>query len=195
VTISARTSSGSGISVAWSSVLARRDVVGASSAIVSLSCILTPLRRRRARGLGQWARVLLQNAPNFGSVLALPLGVEAGGLEHRAEWRRIRTIEHDTRLGQLRLGILVEARDVFTLLERGRIEILGERILHFLWQRLELLRVTEDEMPVPRMRGQRAILLHFIQLGALDQCQRVLLSVDDLGLKRRVQFAERYGGR
>src|SRR5436309_10077745 len=74
-----------------------------------------PLRRRRARGLGQWARVLLQNAPNFGSVLALPLGVEAGGLEHRAEWRRIRTIEHDTRLGQLRLGILVEARDVFTL--------------------------------------------------------------------------------
>src|SRR5439155_14648681 len=161
MTISARTRSAAGISVAWASVLAHRDVVGASSAIVSLSCILIPFVEG-ARGLGKRARVLLQNAPNFGSVLALPLGVEAGGLEHRPEGSGIRPIERDTRLGQLRLGILVEARDVFTFLERCRIEVLADRILHFLGQRLELLRVTEDEMPVPRMRGQRAILLHFI---------------------------------
>src|SRR5947207_14313331 len=74
-------------------------------------------------------------------------------------------------------------------------EGLVQRVLTFLGQRLDLLRVTEDEMTVPRMPGQRAILLHFIQLGALDQCQRILLSVDDLGLERRVQLAERYRGR
>src|SRR5436853_7919812 len=99
MTISARTRSAAGNSVAWASVLAHRDVVGASSAIVSLSCILT-LFVERAGGLRQWARVLLQNAPNFGSVLAVPLSVEAGGLEHRAERSGIRTTQRDTDHGE-----------------------------------------------------------------------------------------------
>ena len=89
----------------------------------------------------------------------------------------------------MRFGVLVQTRDVLALLERCRIEILVERILDFLGQRLELLRVTEDEVPVPRMRSQGTILLDLVELGALDQRKRVLLSVDDLGLERRVELA------
>src|SRR4249920_1036052 len=115
--ISASTRSAAGISVAWASALAQRDVVGASSATASLSCIVPPsVIRRRQRGSGQRARVLLEYAPDLGAIFALPFGVETRRLEHHPEGSGIRTIEHDTRLSQLRFRVLVEARDIVAFL-------------------------------------------------------------------------------
>lgn len=41
----------------------------------------------------------------------------------------------------------------------------------------------------------RAVLLHFVQLGDLDDGQRVFLGVDHLGLQRGIDFAELQAGR
>ena len=45
------------------------------------------------------------------------------------------------------------------------------------------------------MVGQRAVLLHFIQLGRFDDHQRVFLSVHHLGLQGGIDFAELQAGR
>ncbi len=50
--------------------------------------------------------------------------------------------------------------------------------------------VAHPPMAVPDMGCQRAILLHLVQLGRLDQRQGVFLRVGDMGLQRGVKFRE-----
>ena len=54
--------------------------------------------------------------------------------------------------------------------------------------------VAQDPVAAPAMVGQRAVLLHLVQLGGLDQGKRVLLPVDDVGLQGGVEFVEAQAG-
>ena len=55
--------------------------------------------------------------------------------------------------------------------------------------------VGDEPEAVPDVVGERAVLLHLVELGHLDDRQRVLLRVDDLGLQRRIDLAELQAGR
>ena len=50
--------------------------------------------------------------------------------------------------------------------------------------------VGDEPEAVPDVVGERAVLLHLVELGDLDDRQRILLRVDDLGLQRGVDLAE-----
>ena len=54
--------------------------------------------------------------------------------------------------------------------------------------------IGDEPEAVPDVVGERAVLLHLVELRDLDDGQRVLLRVDDLGLQRRVDFAELQAG-
>ena len=50
--------------------------------------------------------------------------------------------------------------------------------------------VHQEPEAVPHVVGHRAVFLHLVQLCRRDQRQRIFLALDDLGLQRRIDFAE-----
>jgi hypothetical protein len=88
------------------------------------------------------------------------------------------------------LQIDIGADDVVALLACGRIDVFPHDLLH-LWRHVLPHASARDEPEtVPRVIGKRAVLLHLIKLGVVDERQRILLTVGHLCLQRLVGLAE-----
>lgn len=78
----------------------------------------------------------------------------------------------------------VEATVLLPLLLGGLIEVARRNVAQVARQPIPGLAVGDEPISVPDMVGQRAVFLHFIELGGLDRHQRGFLAIYDLGLER-----------
>src|SRR5471030_180843 len=165
------------------------NAVGTSTALrrpVSMREIMGPITGR----LGKVADGLLEHAPRFGAELALPLFVEAGALQLGTERRRVGLDElHALALQRLGDGV-VHLGEVLALGDGRGVELRLDDLAQVGGQRLPRLLVGQEPEAVPHVVGDGAILLHLVELGRVDQRQRILLAVDHVGLQRGVDLAE-----
>ncbi len=162
---------------AWRTSRAARPVAGRASP--SSPATLTPAIPPR-----------LQGGPGLVAELALPLRVEPGLAQRVAEQRRIDGVELQAPPGEASLQAGVELRDVHARLGGGAGELAGGDRLHVGGHGAEGARVGQQPEPVPHVVGERAVLLHLVELGRVYDGERVLLAVGDPGLQGRVHLAE-----
>jgi len=83
------------------------------------------LKRSRAELSG----ILFELGPGLRSELLLPVGVEAGLFQGLPELGFLRVIEHEPFLRKRRFEFLVQPLHILSLLDRGRVEMLGDELL------------------------------------------------------------------
>src|ERR1700688_3799691 len=126
---------------------------------------------------GERAHRLFQEAPGLVAELSLPLSIEARLAQGGTEGLGVGLIEdHALRL-QIALQALVEMTDVVAVLQGGRIEVALDDPLQLLRQLPPGRAVGEEPEAVPHMVGDRAVLLHLVELGDRDDRERVLLAL------------------
>src|ERR1700687_2920376 len=74
----------------------------------------------------QRADVALQQPPGLGAEFLLPLGIEAGLAQRRAEQLGIGGVEHHALLGELALQGVVELADVVAVFEPRGVGVFGD---------------------------------------------------------------------
>src|SRR3954454_13056347 len=175
---------------------ARRSVSAPSSAMAVVSLgMFTRLPPSCSGWFGgqpsaELAGDLLQQLPGGIAVLRAPRGVEVGLAEGGAEGLLIDVDEGQALRAEVGAQRLAEACDVGTLVERRAVDFGPDDLLEILRQHLEEPLVGEDPIAVPDMAGQRAVLLHLVEPPGLDDRERVLLALDDVGLQRGVKLVE-----
>src|ERR1041385_2012270 len=141
-------------------------------------------------GSGDRAGELLQYRPGLLAVLALPLLVEARGLELVTERLWIDLDELHALRGEIGLEGLILLEDVGALVDRGLVEVLRDHVAHVSRQGVPGLAVRQEPETVPHVVGFGEILLHLEQLRKEDDRERILLPLGHLGLQCRIDFRE-----
>src|SRR5437016_4959108 len=112
------------------------------------------------RRLSDRAGEFLQRGPRLVAVFALPLLVEAGGLQLFAERLRLDLDELHALAGQIGLERLVLLEDVGALIERGLVKVLRDHVAHIGRQCVPRLRIGKEPEAVPHVVGLGEIFLH-----------------------------------
>ena len=132
----------------------------------------------------------LQDPPRLVAEFSLPFGIKARLAELLAERRRVRLIENQTLRGQVLLKTGVQLGDVVALFPASVADVLRHHFSHVLGQPLPRAAVGEEPEPVPHVIGQRAVSLDFIEFRGGDDGDRILLTIDNLGLESRIDLIE-----
>ena len=73
--------------------------------------------------------------------------------------------------------------------------MLGDDRLNLLGQTVPAAAVGENPLAVPHVAGHRAIFLHFVEFGDVDDGERIFLAFDHLGLQCRIDLGKINAGR
>ena len=143
------------------------------------------------RCLRQFADGFFQQRPGLLAVFAFPFGVEAGGAQLFPErrdasgWLNVRPLAASS-CCRPAFSLATSARS----LTAAALMFLATMVLHVLRQLLPGAAVGQEPEAVPHVVGQRAVLLHLVELCGRDDRQRIFLALDDLGLQRGIDLAE-----
>src|SRR4051812_46351866 len=176
MTISAVTSSAAGISTSMPSAFStfasvwRRGEPAASAAGIRSACAMTAPPRLT---LTQLADGLFEQIPGLIAVFAFPLSVEAGRAQLFAERSYRRLVEGQALAGEFLLQAGIELCDIGALVDRSRVDVLGYDGADVLRHFFPCAAVGEEPKAVPHVVGQRAELLHLIELGGRNDRQRI----------------------
>src|SRR5216683_5106479 len=193
--ISTPTNIAAGISVTQARIVSSRaNRMGArvesSAAAIACSDAGTISMSLPATALAQTPDLLLQHRPGLGAVFFLPLGIEAGRTQRRAEFVGFGGVECHSLLSQLSLQRLVEISYVLALLESCGVDVARYDLLQILRQIGPGLGVGERPEAVPHVIGEGDVFLYFVKLEQVDQGQGVLLALDNLGLQGRIHLVD-----
>src|SRR4051794_12259618 len=161
-----------------------------ASTLSVIGCSATVIARS-----GQLADGAFEQPPGFIAEAGLPLGVEAGVAQLGTEAIGCRLGEREPLRLEVRLHGCVEGLDVVSLFQAGIVDGVGDDRLDVAGQRFPGPAIGDEPEAVPDVVADGAVFLHLVELGDLDDRQRVFLRVDDAGLQRRIDFAELQAGR
>src|ERR1700730_4649033 len=149
--------------------------------------------RRWSPPLNAWrstnaAGIFLQQRPGLVAELGFRILIERCLREGRLASFGLGRVKDETLCLQRLLVIRICRNGAVSLLDRGGVEMLLHDLLGILRHALPGPCAGEKPETIPRMVGERTELLHFIEFRGLDQGQRILLPVRDLGLQRGIGF-------